>query len=129
MIRAWLLLRFAGVEISLVRAFRMSLRRSLKPEVVAAIRAAHKSGLEITVGELEAQYLAGGNVGDVVKSAMALKASGVPFDRRKLFGIDLARGRTWDFIRAFLRARESRPELTFERAAQQYLQGEWVAME
>lgn len=128
MIHAWWALRRAGVDISLSRVIRMHLRKTLNLQVMAAILASHKSGLEIGVSEIEAQYVAGGNVGDVVKSAIALKASGVPFDRRRLFGIDLARGNTWEFIGSFLRARQSRPELSFERAAQQYLRGEWRAV-
>jgi len=103
----------------------MRLRKTLTPEVLAAILAAHKSGLDFTIAELEAQYLAGGNVQDVVKSAMALRASAVPFDRRKLLGVDLARGNTWDFVGRFLKARQVQRDLTFEGVADRYLRGEW----
>lgn len=129
MIREWIALKAAGVPLTVAQFIGMALRRSLDRELVRAMVMAHRSRLEITPQELEAQTVAGGNVAEVVKSAMALKARGVPFDRRKLFGVDLARGDTWRFTCSFLRARDADPGLTFEAAVDRYLAGEWVVTE
>ncbi|MBI4408955.1 MAG: flotillin-like FloA family protein [Gemmatimonadetes bacterium] len=113
MIREWIVLRRLGVPLRFRQLLGMALRKSLRRELVTALVAAHKAGLDLAPAELEAHYLAEGNVADVVKSALALKAQGVAYDRRKLYAVDLATSHAWDFTRAFLAAREREPRLSF----------------
>ena len=51
---------------------------------------AHKAGLHLQVDELEAHYLAGGNVERVVRALIAADKAGITLDFKQATAIDLA---------------------------------------
>ncbi|MDE5785337.1 MAG: flotillin-like FloA family protein, partial [Duncaniella sp.] len=63
----WISARVSGVKISLLQLFLMRIRQVPATVIVRALIEAHKAGLnDVTRDDLEAHYLAGGNVEKVV---------------------------------------------------------------
>ena len=63
----WISARVSGVRISLMQLVLMRIRQVPASVIVRALIEAHKAGLnEVTRDDLEAHYLAGGNVERVV---------------------------------------------------------------
>ena len=63
----WISARVSGVRISLIQLFLMRIRQVPANVIVRAMIEAHKAGLQdITRDDLEAHFLAGGNVEMVV---------------------------------------------------------------
>lgn len=68
----WLNARVSGVSISLVQLFLMRLRNVPPQVIVQCLIEAHKAGLKtITRDDLEAHYLAGGNIVRVVHALVS----------------------------------------------------------
>src|SRR5690625_4171782 len=85
-LRAWLAGAFVGVP-SLVA---MRLRQVPYGMVVDARITAKKAGINLTTDELEAHYLAGGNVIPTVQALIAAMKAGIPLDFTRASAIDLA---------------------------------------
>ena len=87
----WIAAKFAGVK---VRPFRdlvaMRIRRVPPGTVVKAMISATKAGLNLTVPQLEAHYLAGGRVESVVNALIAADKAGIPLTFERAAAIDLA---------------------------------------
>jgi len=62
----WISAMAAGVRVGIVTLIGMRLRRVLPSRIVNPLIKAYKAGLDISVDQLEAHYLAGGNVDRVV---------------------------------------------------------------
>jgi len=88
--RLWINSIAAGAGIGLVNLFMMSLRRVPPAMIVRNRIAVVKSGLDITTDQMEAHFLAGGDVQRVVEALIAASKADIPLDWKKACAIDLA---------------------------------------
>ncbi len=80
----------SGAGIGLMELFLMSLRK-VRPEVIASARiSAVQAGIDVTTKQLQAHYLAGGNVVNVVRALIAADRAGLDLPFNVAAGIDLA---------------------------------------
>ena len=87
----WITAKASGVNISLLQLFLMRLRKVPPPVIVNAMIGAHKAGLKnITRDELEAHYLAGGNVMRVVNALVSAAKANMDLSFQMATAIDLA---------------------------------------
>lgn len=73
MIKYWISLRAAGVNVTFTQLLGMKLRRTLSDDLVMAMLALTRLELGIEADLLEAHVLAGGRVRSVVMAAVKLK--------------------------------------------------------
>lgn len=86
----WLQAMLSNAYVSLIALIAMRLRR-VSPSVIVQSRiAAVKAGLHITTNELEAHYLAGGNVVRVVQALIAANKANIDLSFQRAAAIDLA---------------------------------------
>ena len=87
----WFSALVSGVQISLTQLFLMRFRK-VPPGVIArAMIEAHKAGLEgIKRDELEAHFLAGGHVENVVHALVSAEKANIPLTFKMATAIDLA---------------------------------------
>ncbi len=86
----WISALAAGVRIGIFTLVGMRLRRVPPGQIVAPLIKADKAGLDITVNQLEAHYLAGGNVDRVVNALIAAERANIPLPFERAAAIDLA---------------------------------------
>jgi len=86
----WISALAANVKVSIFNLVGMKLRRVQPRKILFPLIKATKAGLDVTVNELEAHYLAGGNVDQVVDALIAAHRADfkLPFERAA--AIDLA---------------------------------------
>ncbi len=80
----------SGARVSLMTLVAMRLRRVPPGTVITARISAVKAGLEISVNDLEAHYLAGGNVVRVVNALISADKASIPLSFKRAAAIDLA---------------------------------------
>tara|TARA_B110000483_G_scaffold213541_1_gene262754 strand:+ start:1922 stop:2935 length:1014 start_codon:yes stop_codon:yes gene_type:complete len=85
-LRAWL----AGSYVGIVNLVAMRLRQVPYGLMVDARIAAKKAGLDMTIDELEAHFLAGGNVVPTVHALIAARKAKIELDWDRACAIDLA---------------------------------------
>jgi uncharacterized protein YqfA (UPF0365 family) len=86
----WVAAWASGAYVGLFTLVAMRLRR-IPPNVVITARiSAVKAGLEISVNDLEAHYLAGGNVVRVVNAMISADKANIPLPFKRAAAIDLA---------------------------------------
>ena len=86
----WFSALVSGVKISLLQLVLMRFRK-VPPSVIAqAMIVAHKAGLLLTRDELEAHYLAGGNVVRVVNALVSASKANIELSFKMATAIDLA---------------------------------------
>lgn len=87
----WISARVSGVKISLVQLVLMRIRQVPPGIIVRALIEAHKAGLNgITAADLEAHYLAGGNVERVVHALVSASKANIDLGFKMATAIDLA---------------------------------------
>ena len=87
----WISARVSGVNISLLQLFLMRIRKVPANVITQALIEAHKAGLsEITRDDLEAHYLAGGNVVKVVHALVSAAKANIDLGFKMATAIDLA---------------------------------------
>jgi uncharacterized protein YqfA (UPF0365 family) len=86
----WIQSLSSGVYVGLVRLFAMRLRRVNPARIVHPLITAHKADIRLEVEQLEAHYLAGGNVERVVQALVAADKAGIVLDFKQATAIDLA---------------------------------------
>lgn len=87
----WISARVSGVNISLLQLFLMRIRKVPANVITQALIEAHKAGLsEITRDDLEAHYLAGGNVVKVVHALVSAAKANIELGFKMATAIDLA---------------------------------------
>ena len=86
----WISSLAANVKISIFNLIGMKLRRVVPSRIVIPLIKARKAGLDLGVNELEAHYLAGGNVDNVVNALIASERAGIELPFEKAAAIDLA---------------------------------------
>lgn len=86
----WVSSLAANVKISIFNMIGMRLRRVRPATIVLPLIKARKAGLNLGVNQLEAHYLAGGNVDNVVNALIASERAGIELKFEKAAAIDLA---------------------------------------
>lgn len=86
----WISAIAAGVRVGIVTLVGMRLRRVPPAKIVLPLIKANKAGLDINVNQLEAHYLAGGNVDRVVDALIAAHRAEIPLPFQRAAAIDLA---------------------------------------
>lgn len=86
----WITAYFSGVKIKILTLMGMRLRRVAPNRIVSPMIKATKAGLNINVDELEAHYLAGGNVNTLIDALIAAQRAEIPLDFDRAAAIDLA---------------------------------------
>ena len=87
----WISARVSGVRISLIQLFLMRVRQVPANVIVRAMIEAHKAGLQdITRDDLEAHFLAGGNVEMVVHALVSASKANIDLGFKMATAIDLA---------------------------------------
>lgn len=87
----WISARVSGVRISLIQLVLMRIRQVPASLIVRAMIEAHKAGLkDITRDDLEAHYLAGGNVDKVVHALVSASKANIDLGFKMATAIDLA---------------------------------------
>ena len=87
----WISARVSGVRISLIQLFLMRIRKVPANVIVRAMIEAHKAGLsEVNRDDLEAHYLAGGNVEKVVRALVSAAKANIDLGFKMATAIDLA---------------------------------------
>jgi len=89
----WIRARAAGVPLGVFSLFRMRLIRIPPSVIVDALITASKAGLHINVDQLQAHYLAGGHIDNVILAMIAAQRAQIPMEWQRATAIDLA-GRT-----------------------------------
>lgn len=87
----WISARVSGVRISLLQLFLMRIRQVPATVIVRAMIEAHKAGLQdVTRDDLEAHFLAGGNVEMVVHALVSASKANIDLGFKMATAIDLA---------------------------------------
>ena len=86
----WISAVASGVKIGIVHLIGMRLRRVRPSYIVMPMIKATKAGLKLTANQLEAHYLAGGNVDNVVNALIAAERAGMDLNFEQASAIDLA---------------------------------------
>ncbi len=86
----WISAVASGVKISIFSLVGMKLRRIKPVKIVSPLIKATKAGLEVTTNQLEAHYLAGGNVDSVVNALIAAERASMNLSFEQASAIDLA---------------------------------------
>jgi len=86
----WLRAKIADAPVSFARLVGMRLRRVPVGMIVDSRITAVKAGIPLDTDELEAHYLAGGNVDQVVLALIAADKAGIKLDFNRACAIDLA---------------------------------------
>jgi len=86
----WISSMASGVRVGLFSLVGMKLRRVRPQRILLPMIKATKAGLNLNMNELEAHYLAGGNVDGVVDALIASERAGIDLSFEKAAAIDLA---------------------------------------
>ena len=86
----WISAVASGVKISIFSLVGMKLRRIKPVKIVSPLIKATKAGLNVTTNQLEAHYLAGGNVDSVVNALIAAERASMNLSFEQASAIDLA---------------------------------------
>lgn len=86
----WISALAANVKIGIFNLAGMRLRRVTPSKIVIPLIKATKAGVLVPINKLEAHYLAGGNVDNVVNSLIAAQRANIPLEFERAAAIDLA---------------------------------------
>lgn len=86
----WISARVSGVRISLLQLFLMRIRNVPPHVITRAMIESHKADLQLTRDELEAHYLAGGHVEQVVHALVSASKANIDLPFQMATAIDLA---------------------------------------
>lgn len=86
----WIAAWASGAYVGLFTLIGMRLRRVPPATVVTARISAVKAGLDISINDLEAHYLAGGNVINVTNAMISADKANIPLPFKRAAAIDLA---------------------------------------
>jgi len=89
-VRLWIAAFASGAYVGLFTLVGMRLRRVPPGTIVTARISAVKAGLDISVNDLEAHYLAGGNVVNVVNAMISADKANIVMPFKRAAAIDLA---------------------------------------
>ena len=86
----WISARAAGVNVGIFYLVGMRLRRVIPSKIVLPLVKANKAGLDVNANQLEAHYLAGGDVDRVVDALIAAQRATMSLTFERAAAIDLA---------------------------------------
>ena len=86
----WISSMASGVRVGIFTLIGMRLRRVAPARIILPLIKATKAGIALQVNQLEAHYLAGGNVDGVVDALIAAERAGIDLPFEKAAAIDLA---------------------------------------
>lgn len=86
----WISSLAANVQVSIFNLIGMRLRRVVPSKIVIPLIKSTKAGMGLSVNQLEAHYLAGGNVDNVVNALIAAHRADIDLHFEKAAAIDLA---------------------------------------
>jgi uncharacterized protein YqfA (UPF0365 family) len=86
----WFSALLSGVHVSLIQLIFMRIRKVPPGLIVNSLITATKAGLNLNRNELEAHYLAGGNVTKVVNALISAQKANIDLDFKAATAIDLA---------------------------------------
>lgn len=86
----WVTAYFSGLKISVMTLVGMRLRRVAPHRIINPLIKATKAGLNISTDELEAHYLAGGDVNMVIDALIAAQRANIDLEFEQAAAIDLA---------------------------------------
>jgi len=86
----WISALAAGVNVGIFNLVGMRLRRVSPSRIVNPLIKARKAGLPVTTNQLEAHYLAGGNVDRVINALIAAHRAEIELSFERAAAIDLA---------------------------------------
>jgi uncharacterized protein YqfA (UPF0365 family) len=89
-IRLWITALASGVYVKLSELIGMRLRKVHPPSIVHPLIAATKAGLTLNTNELEAHFLAGGDVGRVANALISADKANIDLGFEQAAAIDLA---------------------------------------
>jgi uncharacterized protein YqfA (UPF0365 family) len=95
----WISAFASGVKLGIMNLVGMKLRRVTPSKIVLPLIKATKAGLGVGVNELEAHYLAGGNVDRVVDALIAAHRANMDLTFERAAAIDLAGRDVLDAVR------------------------------
>ncbi len=101
----WISALASGVRVSIPALIGMRLRRIAPKRIIDPLIKAHKADIKVIQNQLEAHYLAGGDVDRVINALIAADKAGIvlPFDRAA--AIDLAGRDVLDAVRTSVNPR------------------------
>ena len=95
----WVNAQVSGVHISLVQLFLMRIRKVPPAKIVNCMIEAHKAGLhDVTRDGLEAHYLAGGHIANVVHALVSANKASIELSFQMATAIDLAGRDVFDAV-------------------------------
>ncbi|ALV21746.1 MAG: flotillin-like protein FloA [Carnobacterium sp.] len=86
----WVTAYFSGVKVSIGTLVGMRLRRVAPQNIIRPLIKATKAGLDIDINELEAHYLAGGDINQVIDALIAAQRANIDLVFKQAAAIDLA---------------------------------------
>lgn len=86
----WITAYFSGVRVSISTLIGMRLRRVAPSRIVNPMIKATKGGMDININDLEAHFLAGGNINTLVDALIAAERANIPLTFERAAAIDLA---------------------------------------
>ena len=86
----WISALAASVDVGIFTLVGMRLRRVTPAYIVMPLIKANKAGIDVSVNQLEAHYLAGGNVDRVIDALIAAHRAQIPLPFERSAPIDLA---------------------------------------
>ena len=86
----WISAMAAGVSVGIVNLIGMRLRRVVPSKIILPLVKANKAGLNVNANQLEAHYLAGGDVDRVVDALIAAHRATMALTFERACAIDLA---------------------------------------
>lgn len=86
----WISSLAANVKVSIFNLIGMRLRRVMPNKIILPLIKSTKAGINLSVNQLEAHYLAGGNVDKVVDALIAAERANIDLPFEKAAAIDLA---------------------------------------
>lgn len=86
----WISAMAANVSVGIFTLVGMRMRRVPPVKIVMPLIKANKAGLDVNVNQLEAHYLAGGNVDKVIDALIAAHRAEIPLPFERSAAIDLA---------------------------------------
>jgi len=86
----WISALAAGVKVGLFNLVGMRLRRVPPHKIVMPLIKANKAGMDMDTAQLEAHFLAGGNVDRVIDALIAAERAGIELNFSRAAAIDLA---------------------------------------
>ena len=86
----WITALFSGVRVGIGTLIGMRLRKVVPSAIVHPLISATKAGIELDIHQMEAHYLAGGRVGQVVTALISADRANIELPWKRATAIDLA---------------------------------------